>query len=75
MPLHFEANRGQTDQRADFLSRGPGYTLFLSSNEAVLRLSKKQPPSKACKAAGDGTQQSAILRMNRDAFVTKIGNR
>src|SRR5437868_4200621 len=27
-PLSFEANRGQTDSRVNFLSRGAGYSLF-----------------------------------------------
>src|SRR5260370_26174961 len=46
LPLSFEANRGQTDDRAKFLSRGNGYTLFLSSIEAVrvLRQGRRQPP-------------------------------
>jgi hypothetical protein len=38
LPLSFEANAGQADQRVKFLSRGSGYTLFLTSNEAVLAL-------------------------------------
>ncbi|MGH9430134.1 MAG: SBBP repeat-containing protein [Terriglobia bacterium] len=38
LPLSFEANKGQTDPRVKFLSRGSGYTLFLTSNEAVLTL-------------------------------------
>ena len=38
LPLIFEANRGQTDARVKFLSRGPGYTLFLTPGEAVLSL-------------------------------------
>ena len=38
LPLIFEANRGQTDARVKFLSRGPGYTLFLTESEAVLSL-------------------------------------
>jgi hypothetical protein len=29
-PLHFEPNQGQTDSRVKFLSRGNGYTLFLT---------------------------------------------
>src|SRR5262249_48711343 len=37
-PLSFEANHGQTDARVQFLSRGPGYSLFLTSDEAVLSL-------------------------------------
>jgi Beta-propeller repeat/PASTA domain/Dockerin type I domain len=36
LPLSFEANHGQTDQRVKFLSRGRGYTLFLTSDETVL---------------------------------------
>jgi hypothetical protein len=40
LPLAFEANAGQTDARVKFLSRGSGYTLFLTGNEAVLTVSK-----------------------------------
>jgi hypothetical protein len=39
LPLRFEANEGQTDEQVNFLSRGPGYALFLTSGEAVLSLS------------------------------------
>ena len=38
LPLRFEANMGQTDERVSFLTRGRGYTLFLTSNEAVFAL-------------------------------------
>ena len=40
LPLSFEINQGQTDQAVKFLSHGPGYDLFLTSTEAVLRLPK-----------------------------------
>ena len=40
LPLAFEANVGQTDRRVKFLSRGSGYTLFLTGDEAVLALPK-----------------------------------
>jgi uncharacterized repeat protein (TIGR01451 family) len=40
LPLSFEANAGQTDKRVKFLSRGSGYSLFLTPNEAVLALNK-----------------------------------
>src|ERR1044071_7181223 len=40
LPMSFEANRGQTDARVKFLARGDGYSLFLTSSEAVLSLSK-----------------------------------
>jgi len=38
LPLHFEANQGQSDPQVKFLSRGSGYTLFLTPTEAVLAL-------------------------------------
>jgi len=38
LPLTFEGNAGQTDAQVKFLSRGRGYTLFLTGNEAVLAL-------------------------------------
>jgi uncharacterized repeat protein (TIGR01451 family) len=38
LPLSFEANQGQSDPRVKFLSRGPGYQLFLLPDEAVLTL-------------------------------------
>lgn len=37
-PLAFEENRGQTDPRVKYLSRGQRYTLFLTPAEAVLAL-------------------------------------
>jgi hypothetical protein len=42
LPLSFEANHGQTDQRVKFLSRGRGYALFLTSDETVLSLQGNQ---------------------------------
>src|SRR5438045_3089079 len=44
LPLSFEANQGQTDRQVRFLSRGNGYSLFLTGTEAVLSL-KDSPPS------------------------------
>src|SRR5215472_11971559 len=37
-PLYFEPNRGQTDPRVQFLSRGPGYTVFFTKDETVFAL-------------------------------------
>ncbi len=42
LPLSFEANRGQTHPQVKFLSRGRGYTLFLTDDEAVLALRSRQ---------------------------------
>ena len=59
LPLHFEANRGQTDTEVKFLSHGPGYTLFLTPTEAVLAL--RQPSSESSSA--EGSEQATTLRM------------
>jgi hypothetical protein len=40
LPLSFEINQGQTDSQVKFISRGSGYSLFLTGNEAVLALRK-----------------------------------
>jgi hypothetical protein len=48
LPLRFEANQGQTDPRVKFLSRGSGYTFFLTPEEAVLVL-RSAPSEKAAK--------------------------
>ena len=37
-PLAFEENTGQTDKAVDFLSRGSGYSVFLTDGDAVLVL-------------------------------------
>src|SRR2546429_5803027 len=52
LPLNFEANQGQTDPRVKFLSRGNGYSLFLTPTEAVLVLKK---------AARDNNAQPGVL--------------
>ena len=38
LPLSFEPNLGQSAEQVKFLSRGQGYTLFLTPNEAVFSL-------------------------------------
>src|SRR2546426_9921070 len=78
LPLSFERNDGQTDSQVKFLSRGRGYTLFLTPTEAVLALRHKDPlaPSAGERARvrgnsqssprpteGEGQGEGAILRM------------
>ncbi|MCB1795750.1 MAG: SBBP repeat-containing protein, partial [Candidatus Competibacteraceae bacterium] len=43
LPLHFEPNIGQTAEAVHFVARGPGYTLFLTADEAVLALRPARP--------------------------------
>jgi hypothetical protein len=49
--LRFEPNQGQTDARVKYLSRGLGYSLFLTSSEAVLALRKSAAQRKSSKTA------------------------
>ena len=41
LPLSFEPNHGQSDARVKFLAHGSGYSLYLTSGEAVLALPPK----------------------------------
>jgi len=47
LPLSFERNEGQTDPRVEYLSRGRGYSFFLTPTEAVWSLQRgtAQPPT------------------------------
>lgn len=46
LPLSFEINQGQTDSQVKFISRGSGYSLFLTPTEAVMSLQKPSTPKK-----------------------------
>jgi photosystem II stability/assembly factor-like uncharacterized protein len=61
LPLQFEANRGQTDERVRFVSRGDGYVMFLTGDEAVLALGRGVAPDSA--KASDEKQGYSVLRM------------
>ncbi|PYX54791.1 MAG: hypothetical protein DMG76_20370, partial [Acidobacteria bacterium] len=63
LPLAFEANEGQTDPQVRFLSRGAGYSLFLTPTEAVLEL---QPSAASHHLA---TKSPKVLDMSRKVAV------
>jgi hypothetical protein len=55
LPLSFEANPGQVSGVVGFLSRGRGYALFLTGDEAVLEIlagrhSSRNPKVKVARA-------------------------
>jgi Beta-propeller repeat/Abnormal spindle-like microcephaly-assoc'd, ASPM-SPD-2-Hydin len=64
LPLTFEANQGQTDVRVKFLSRGAGYTLFLTNDEAVFALRRDEANS----------DSSAIVRQHRPSSAVPEAN-
>jgi len=73
--------QGQSDARVKFLSRGSGYTLFLTSSEAVLLLQKGAPSGGSVKQHGrvriDGPVPPQNLNREDDAktksAVLRIG--
>jgi hypothetical protein len=65
LPLGFEANAGQTDSAVRFLSRGKGYTLFLTGSEAVLSLKNA-----TAAAPTDSLLRMKLVGANGGAAVT-----
>jgi uncharacterized repeat protein (TIGR01451 family) len=65
LPLRFEANQGQTSREVKFLSRGSGYTLFLTSSEAVMRLRKEG-------GASEDAGPRAVSRRESDAATLRV---
>jgi uncharacterized repeat protein (TIGR01451 family) len=59
--MTFEPNAGQTQPEVRFLSRGAGYTLFLSSGEAVLSLGHVQTTRAERRSEKPGSHHGAPL--------------
>src|SRR5262245_34108232 len=64
LPLQFEANAGQADTRVRFLSRGPGYAVFLGDRDATVALrgpatGSAAPASKAVRMQLRGSREDA----------------
>jgi hypothetical protein len=68
LPLSFEANRGQTNPNVDFVSRGQGYTLFLTGHESVLTL--KSAAGRNTQSAHTTALRLQLLGANTRATVT-----
>ena len=63
LPLQFEANQGQAHQDVRFLSRGPGYSLYLTAAEAVLVLSRPNPEGKHDGRSAPGQREAQVQAM------------
>ena len=71
LPLSFEANQGQADPSIEFLSRGNGYSLFLTDSAAVLALGHapacgsgiSKTPTKSATCATSGSPRPDVVRM------------
>jgi uncharacterized protein (TIGR03437 family) len=64
LPLSFEHNQGQTDARVQFVSRGAGYTIFLSPASATFALQRN--------AKEANNAESAVVRMDLLGANAKI---
>jgi hypothetical protein len=65
-PLSFEVNQGQTAAQVQYLAHGPGYTVFLTSTEAVLALRPGQPASDRSALASISTLPSSLTKDDRE---------
>ncbi|HZA28789.1 MAG TPA: SBBP repeat-containing protein [Gammaproteobacteria bacterium] len=66
LPLHFEANQGQTDSIVKFLARGKGYSVFLRPAEVMLSVRKSSVAEgrrQADKAAAPLATKTAAVRI------------
>jgi hypothetical protein len=61
LPLTFQANKGQTDPRVQYMSQGDGYSVFLTSQGMVLSLrsSASTADSKASAATSNASGTSS----------------
>ncbi len=62
LPLAFEPNQGQTDARVRYVSRGPGFTAFLTDDGAVLKWKGPEP-------RGTNSQGRAQVRSSKAGFA------
>ena len=70
LPLIFEPNLGQTDPSVKFVSRGPGYSLFLDSTGAVLAMRTAQLASTNRSAASrNGSDNGSSMESVRMTLV------
>ncbi len=72
LPLRFEKNEGQTDKQVRFISRGNGYSMYLTPTEAVMVLSKTtggnkkfdpMNPESLMNTREDIKTESSVIRM------------
>ena len=73
LPLSFEANQGQADTQVKFLSRGSGYALFLTKDEAVFAFRNDKAKAEA-PSARPHQQPSALLPRNSAVLRMKLLN-
>jgi hypothetical protein len=64
LPLSFEANRGQVDGKVKYFSHGSGYSLYLTSTEAVLALTR---PETGRVSRAQGVESGPTVKVDTNA--------
>lgn len=71
LPIRFEENVGQTDNRVRFLAHGPGYTLFLTDGEAIFKPSGQDLTTQG-KWHGARSIRDRLLSKGTEASVVRM---
>ena len=66
IPLSFELNQGQSDERVKFLARGNAYTLFLTPSETVLALAAATLPEPGAPHVDPAVVRLRLIGANPD---------
>jgi hypothetical protein len=85
LPLSFEPNEGQTDPQVKFLARGNGYSLYLTSREAILSLHTGVPANygeprsrsrartkRACPAKNESRGRTSYAKANETSLHMRL---
>lgn len=65
MPVLFEQNKGQTDDKVKFVSRGPGYTLYLTQTGAEFSLKSADDVSPSAEIVTKGHRSARNLKTDK----------
>jgi len=83
LPLSFEANQGQAGSQVKFISRGSGYGVYLTSDQAVLALNREKcdgqsasqgKAAKSAKASAGCVQAKSIVTMQLAGHASATAN-
>lgn len=75
MPMSFEVNQGQADEAVRYISRGHGYQVFLTADEAVLVLQTPKENSQASRIREErGYEPRDLPEITSSALRFKLPN-
>ena len=72
LPMMFQANAGQTDERVKFMARGAGYSLFLTPTESVFVMSRRGHDSEIARSESQAVLRMKLVGGNARAAVTGV---